>query len=235
MGLMWLNYPQTAEARTVAPLYFSYVHYSNACNMLQEKKCLKCGETKSISEFYKNKTKKYGIQSSCKYCEELTKTNFKRTPIGLSSYIYSHQIKSSRYRNHPLPTYTREEFIKWSLASPEFHRLYNEWVRSGYDKWSKPSFDRRDDGLPYTFDNFNKWMTWQENSDKAHEDSKTGKLVTGKPHRAIIGTNIKTGKEVEFHSTMEVERQLGIYHNMISKCCLGKQLSAGEYTWKYKS
>ncbi len=35
---------------------------------MKTKRCPKCGETKSINEFNKNKTKKDGLQSQCKKC-----------------------------------------------------------------------------------------------------------------------------------------------------------------------
>ena len=37
-----------------------------------------------------------------------------------------------------------------------------------------------------------------------------------------------------YSSTMEVEKELGIYHNTISKCCKGKYKSAGGFIWRYK-
>jgi len=36
-----------------------------------KKKCTKCGETKSLSKFYNNKSKKYGVQSACKACTDV--------------------------------------------------------------------------------------------------------------------------------------------------------------------
>lgn len=40
----------------------------------------------------------------------------------------------------------------------------------------------------------------------------------------------------EWSSMIEVERQLGIAHNSIAKCCLGRygRKTAGGFTWKYK-
>lgn len=36
-----------------------------------------------------------------------------------------------------------------------------------------------------------------------------------------------------FPSTMEAERQTGVHHSHITKCCNGKYKQAGGYTWKY--
>lgn len=38
----------------------------------------------------------------------------------------------------------------------------------------------------------------------------------------------------EYPSLAEAERQTGINHQNISKCCLGKIKSIGGYRWKYK-
>ena len=38
----------------------------------------------------------------------------------------------------------------------------------------------------------------------------------------------------EFPSTMEVQRQLGYIHNIISSCCNGKAKSAYGYKWSFK-
>ena len=35
-----------------------------------EKQCIKCNETKLISEFHKNKTGKYGVLGTCKLCQK---------------------------------------------------------------------------------------------------------------------------------------------------------------------
>lgn len=39
----------------------------------------------------------------------------------------------------------------------------------------------------------------------------------------------------EFDSASEASRKTGIYDTSISRCCKGKQQSAGNYLWKYKN
>lgn len=37
-----------------------------------------------------------------------------------------------------------------------------------------------------------------------------------------------------WNNTLEIERELNIYHNLISKCCKGQFKNAGGYVWKYE-
>ena len=53
--------------------------------------------------------------------------------------------------------------------------------------------------------------------------------------KAVIGINKVSGLIVEFPSTKEAERQTGIPHQNIGKCCKGKVKSAGGYYWHYAS
>lgn len=54
--------------------------------------------------------------------------------------------------------------------------------------------------------------------------------------KPVIGINKKTGERIEFESSNEAQRQLGIGHSHISNCCRGTSnyKSAGGYYWKYK-
>jgi hypothetical protein len=47
-----------------------------------EKLCSKCGETKTLSEFHKEKAKKLGVRNQCKTCNsEATKSYRRRYPL----------------------------------------------------------------------------------------------------------------------------------------------------------
>lgn len=51
--------------------------------------------------------------------------------------------------------------------------------------------------------------------------------------KAVIAVNKVSGLIVEFPSAREAERQTGIDHSDIAKCCKGKLKSAGGFYWIY--
>lgn len=57
----------------------------------------------------------------------------------------------------------KELFYIWANNSPEFFKLYAEYVASGYDRKLAPSVDRVDSSNGYTLDNM-EWVTMSENS-----------------------------------------------------------------------
>jgi len=57
----------------------------------------------------------------------------------------------------------REQFYEWALSSPEFHRLFDAWEASSYQRILAPSIDRIDSSKGYTLDNM-EWVTHSENS-----------------------------------------------------------------------
>lgn len=58
---------------------------------------------------------------------------------------------------------SRDKFYEWAINDPEFHRLFNEWERSGYDRKLSPSVDRKDSREGYELFNM-EWVTHSENS-----------------------------------------------------------------------
>lgn len=57
----------------------------------------------------------------------------------------------------------KELFYVWANNSPEFFRLYAEYVESNYERRLAPSVDRVDSSKGYTVDNM-EWVTQSENS-----------------------------------------------------------------------
>lgn len=87
------------------------------------------------------------------------------TKRGTIIKIYNSQIASSKRRKHPLPAYSRDDFITWVLDQNIFHKLHAQWVESNYERMLAPSIDRLDDSKSYTFDNI-RITTWKENNQK---------------------------------------------------------------------
>ena len=57
----------------------------------------------------------------------------------------------------------KDEFYNWALACREFHRLFEAWVESDYDRKLTPSVDRIDPSKGYEIGNM-EWVTHSENS-----------------------------------------------------------------------
>ena len=142
------------------------------------KTCKDCLIEKEKSEFYKDKKMKDGYSSECKECKKIkVKANpnrhmYDKTEKGVIKRIYADQRTSSVKRNHPMPSYTKDELREW-LYSNRFKELYDTWVKLGYSKGDKPSVDRLNSLLPYTIDNI-KLDTWNENMNHQLQDIRNG-------------------------------------------------------------
>ena len=72
-------------------------------------------------------------------------------------------IKKHLYEG--LELLSREDFYRFSLCGEDYHKLYEDWVGSDYDRKLSPSIDRIDSSKGYTLDNI-QWITHSENSRK---------------------------------------------------------------------
>lgn len=77
------------------------------------KKCSKCGEEKPLEEFYRHKSKKYGVRSECKLCSDKMSCKYSKT--------HRKQINERRRKNYPI---NKDKIIKKSA----------EYYESNHDK-----------------------------------------------------------------------------------------------------
>lgn len=154
----------------------------------------------------------------------------RRTKNGVINTIYQTQIRTSKARGHDRPTYALSELREWVLSQEIFHVLHDKWVESNYDKYSKPSLDRKDDYLGYSFDNI-QIMTWKENDDKGSEDNLSGK--NKKKWKPVIMT--QDGGDTMFESIKKAQEFKGVStkEGNIGSCCRGVKKTAYGATWRY--
>lgn len=127
------------------------------------KYCPKCEKEVPLEGFLKGKKGRFGKYYLCKNCvDNQPKTSSKY----FAHKLYYDQRGSSKGRGHPMPDYTREEFVDWLLNQEVFHDLYKKWQESGFVRDKLPSGDRIDDNKPYTFDNL-QIVTWEVNRRKS--------------------------------------------------------------------
>ena len=89
------------------------------------KNCTKCGELKPLSEYFKCKSQKSGLQPACKKCSTIAIRECNRTKVGLISRIYIRQVYSSKKRGHSDPDYQKYQLEFFMLNHPQFNSLYN--------------------------------------------------------------------------------------------------------------
>lgn len=97
----------------------------------------------------------------------IAKELYYSSPNGVLSQIYRSQVNTSKLRGHNPPEYTRREFTDRFINDSKFIGIYSEWIKSGKNRYKKPSFDRIDDSIGYCFENI-QLMTWKENESKGH-------------------------------------------------------------------
>ena len=200
--------------------------------MSKTKRCSKCGKIQSLDCFTKDKQYKDGLQCTCKKCRNKSLRNYRHTKIGLAYTIHQQQVARSKNRKYNLPTYTKEELKEWLFDQPLFHKLYDNWVKSDYDKWDRPSVDRLDDYNSYSFDNI-QLVTWQENFNKGHKYMKNGK--NNKQSKSVLQYDFDGNFIREYYSIASASRINKVCRVNIVATCNGRKRSAGGYIWKYKN
>ena len=214
---------------------------ANQSDLLHEglKKCGKCNELKSLSEFAFSSIKKQIKASMCKACtkdynasyrklhrEKLLKEKreYYHTLNGLISKIYSQQRKKSIHRNHTPPQYSKEELKEWMLKQSNFKELWNNWVDSNYDTQLKPSVDRLENDKGYSFDNI-ELVTWEENNKRGNRDMRLGKIIHGtQPQIAVIQYSLSGEFINSFISISEAKRHLNRPYIKIKQACERKPI-----------
>ena len=111
--------------------------------MEEVKKCGHCGHTKPISEFHKDKTKKFGVGSTCKECaKKISKEYYykhsdhikRRVTCYSETYVPRHSREiDSRLRN--LHTNARGRTKEFSISVEDVYDLWrNQEGRCAYTK-----------------------------------------------------------------------------------------------------
>lgn len=199
-------------------------------NMIS-KICKSCLKELPLEQFPNSVSKSHpdGKTNKCKCCTKHSREAYRRTPVGLSVAIYTEQNNSSKSREHPFPSYTREELYAWLINQGNFKELYASWVQSNYNKWLLPSVDRIDNSKPYSMDNI-QLVTFKENNQRSHVDASNGEFNTLSP----VDCYTLTGEFVSsFKSMNEAARVMEVSAGSIHNCCNSTEISPKKYLWKY--
>jgi hypothetical protein len=86
-------------------------------------------------------------------CHKESIRKYRQTKEGVATSVFNTQCANSVIRGHNKPAYTKDEFKSWLFNHRKFNKLFNDWVKSGYTKNLKPSPDRKNNDLGYSFKN----------------------------------------------------------------------------------
>lgn len=124
------------------------------------------------AEKHREKSRKYRMMNGDKWrkAHSLGMKKYRRTKIGYMRHKYL-QMKT-RIRGRPdrkndswrgKSICTREEFLRWSMQNPSFHRLFRQWLHNQNNPKLWPSIDRIKNTEGYIIGNM-RWVTHSENS-----------------------------------------------------------------------
>ena len=91
-----------------------------------------------------------------------------RTYYGYACDLYygiTSRMKHDPYYKNRKRYFTKEAFLKWIFANPNYKRLHTQWVEYEYEFKYSPSVDRVDNDGHYTLENI-QIITISENSSK---------------------------------------------------------------------
>lgn len=194
--------------------------------------CKRCNQEKPLNQFTKSAQNKDGHINECKPCKVNYVREHYRTILGRMSYIFLGQLRSSKDRGHPPPSYSKKELITWG-DSQNIASLMVAWKLSEYSKDLAPSVDRLNPDLPYSLENI-RLVPWKDNNDKAYEDRKACRHIT-KQNRKVRQRTLDGSIVAEYGSIANASRSTGIARVPINAVCSGKHhcKTAGGFLWEY--
>lgn len=92
---------------------------------MDTKTCSKCGETKPLEEFYKDKEKSSGCKPQCKTCEkQKLKTKKRKSYSELTEFAKERDRERNRTRYWKNLSYNKDKKRRWYLNNIEYSKEY---------------------------------------------------------------------------------------------------------------
>ncbi|WP_455390123.1 hypothetical protein [Lactiplantibacillus pentosus] len=151
---------------------------------------------------------------------------YRHKATGLLTNLYQKLKVRNTKRGYGDLNFDLAQFKDWSANEPRFLRLFRIWVFDDYSKDFKPSVDRINPHLGYSFKNM-QWLTWKENYIKGINEgsSKKKKPIIMTKEGIVIG---------RFKSIQDAQYFLNLSSNGdISRALLNSNRTVNEYGFKY--
>lgn len=201
------------------------------------KKCNKCLYEKPKSDFYKHKKSKDGLNGACKDCvkkavrsrSKIVGSKYDFTEHGVIRVIYKTQKRHQKIRGHGDMPYSKDQLSSWMYRNG-YKEMYDRWVSEGHDTNLKPSVDRINSNLGYSFENI-RLVTWKENRLNQANDIKNGVGSGGRRTKKLLKLCKDKKIVCEYVSYQGARRDMG--YSIEYQIKNGVKCRNGFY-WKYK-
>jgi hypothetical protein len=151
---------------------------------------------------------------------------YRKTPKGVITDMYNHHKYRNRKNGFGEVGYTLKWLQEKYLTDKLFLRLFDEWVKSGYEKAKKPTIDRINNKKGYEKDNIH-LLSWSENRFKQNMERRCRK---GRVLQKLNGVLINIWK-----SQRDIVKTLGLGQAMLSMALTGKYKTAYGFEWEYEN
>lgn len=207
------------------------------------KKCNICSAEKIIEFYYIDNRAKDGRNSTCKKCLKQKRKGLSseysrrivKTKEGLLKRIYYTQKSKSKKRGHKAPEYNINDFLSYWITNDDFNLLFKNWEISNYDNNLKPSCDRKDNNLGYTWENI-QFTTLYYNLRKQQlcdQQKEICKKIGIQRTKVIIQKNLKKETvRVWNGGTIEIKKEYKSINNIRSVCRGDRKIAYG-FIWEY--
>lgn len=195
-----------------------------------KKLCSACGELKPLSDFYASKKTKDKRGAYCKICNTKKCRDYSFSFEGWLRNAY-HTLKlHQRKRFNSELDYTKEDLRAW-INIDEFDYLFENYIKSGYQKKYSVCLYRKDYEKEYTLENL-QMISFEEMMEDVRE--KVNYKMMNEKLFARQVAQYNNGEMIKiFSSIREAERKTGSCSSNIVKVCKGKQATHHGYEWKY--
>lgn len=153
---------------------------------------------------------------------------YRHLPKGMLANLYHKMAARNKKNGFGNLPFSLNQFRKWAYSQEKFFYLFDVWAQSGYKKDFKPSVDRTNPYLGYSFDNMT-WMFWEDNKIKSYKEvgSKKRKVIVMLKDGIKIGI-FKSVKDAQFFLEMKS-------NGNISECLAGRRNNVFGYQFVYEN
>ena len=146
--------------------------------------------------------------------------------------VYGSVRYRAKRRGDKYPKFTKLELLGWMLNNG-LDIMWNQYIKSNFNKNLKPSIDRINDYKGYSFDNM-QLITWKENNLKGVNGEKHHRACHNRQNKKTVYQYDKELNLIATHKSInDCAKNIGVHPVSISRALTGERKTIKKYILKY--